>query len=628
MEKLWFTNNTTLRMTTTKSYDYLNRLTGNTSAAGGSNVAVFNYANNAANQRTAITNVDSSRWVYQYDALGQVVSGRKYWSDGTPVAGQQFEYGFDDIGNRKSAAAGGDAVGANLRYASYTANNLNQYTSREVPGFVNVLGTATNTATVSLWGDNGAYSATSRKGDYFRGELGVTNTANPVWLTITNLAVLNNGSNPDIVTNTIGKTYVAKTPEAFYYDLDGNLTNDGHWTYTWDAENRLTKVESLSGAPTASKRKVVWEFDGKGRRIRQTTYNGSSGSYVATEDLKFLADGWRHIAELNATNNALLRSYSWGLDMGRTLDAAGGVGGLLMLSSVANGVHFYAYDGNGNVAALVKTTDGSVSANYEYDPFGGVLRSTGLMADENRFQFSTKRTDRTTDLELYEYRVRHFIWLSRDPIEEDGGENLYGFACNNGIGLIDPIGLKAIRLAFGFDSSARADKKTMAFILESVIYLKTKLSECAKKADCDCPDLKGDFTVATSYDYDTKNKPKPTDNDYDMDTSDRQLRDDNLGKIKIANYTIRILITRSSIHQTWLGERTGARANTDKNGTLLAVGLAVPHTIAHEIGHFAGYVGDAPGDTSHAKDVENLMHSPGGEKVDCQWCQKVSALAK
>jgi hypothetical protein len=35
-----------------------------------------------------------------YDSLGQVISGKKYWADGTPVAGQQFEYTFDDIGNR------------------------------------------------------------------------------------------------------------------------------------------------------------------------------------------------------------------------------------------------------------------------------------------------------------------------------------------------------------------------------------------------------------------------------------------------------------------------------------------------------------------------------------------------
>lgn len=74
----------------------------------------FNYQQNSANQRVAITNADNSRWVYTYDNLGQVVSGKKYWSDGTPVAGQQFEYTFDDVGNLKSTATGGDQSGANL----------------------------------------------------------------------------------------------------------------------------------------------------------------------------------------------------------------------------------------------------------------------------------------------------------------------------------------------------------------------------------------------------------------------------------------------------------------------------------------------------------------------------------
>jgi hypothetical protein len=63
-----------------------------------------------------------------------------------------------------------------------------------------------------------------------------------------------------------------------------------------------------------------------------------------------------------------------------------------------------------------------MSANYEYDPFGQVSRATGPVANENRFQFSTKRCDRTTDLQLYEYRARRtdLAWLSRDPIEELG----------------------------------------------------------------------------------------------------------------------------------------------------------------------------------------------------------------
>jgi YD repeat-containing protein len=67
---------------------------------------VFNYVYNSANQRTAVTNVDGSYWVYGYDQLGSVTSAKRYWSDGVSVAGQQEEYGYDDIGNRKYAGEG------------------------------------------------------------------------------------------------------------------------------------------------------------------------------------------------------------------------------------------------------------------------------------------------------------------------------------------------------------------------------------------------------------------------------------------------------------------------------------------------------------------------------------------
>jgi YD repeat-containing protein len=83
-----FANNGALRMATTKTYDLLNRLTGIVSSTN----AAFNYGYNSANQRTGVTNVDSSHWIYQYDNLGQVISGKKYWADGTPVAGEQFTY--------------------------------------------------------------------------------------------------------------------------------------------------------------------------------------------------------------------------------------------------------------------------------------------------------------------------------------------------------------------------------------------------------------------------------------------------------------------------------------------------------------------------------------------------------
>ncbi len=399
-------SNSTTRMTATKRYDYLNRLSSISSAPSATSPLSYGYLYNSANQRTRMVMPDGSQWVYSYDTFGQVTSAVKYWPDWTPVAGQQFGYGFDNIGNRTSTSAGGDENGLNLRTANYSANTLNQYTSRDVPGYVDIMGNSFATSSVTM-----NALAAYRKGEYFRKELGVGNNSAALW---TNVIVAATGQ-----TSVTGNVFVAKTAETFRYDADGNMTNDGRWSFTWDAENRLTQVQSLSTGPTASKRKVVWEYDYRGRRGRQTTYNGSSGSYVATEDLKFVSDGWRNIAELNATNNALVQSYVWGLDLSGSLDGAGGIGGLLMLSSVANGAHFYAYDGNGNVAGLVNAGDGTVSANYEYDAFGRGLRATGPRAKENAFRFSTKRANDTIDLVLYEYRPYNSSlgrWLNRDPI--------------------------------------------------------------------------------------------------------------------------------------------------------------------------------------------------------------------
>jgi|GEM_PF-7092409 len=91
----------------------------------GSTLSSFRYSYNEANQRVRVDLADGSFWIYEYNLLGQVRSGRRYWADGSPVAGQQFEYGIDDIGNRTVARRGGDENGWNLRQSLYTANLLN-----------------------------------------------------------------------------------------------------------------------------------------------------------------------------------------------------------------------------------------------------------------------------------------------------------------------------------------------------------------------------------------------------------------------------------------------------------------------------------------------------------------------
>jgi hypothetical protein len=81
-------------------------------------------------------------WHHEHDKLGQVLSGKKYWSDSTSVPGMQFDYLFDDIGNCYATAAGENQSGTGLRPASYGAYPLTQYTRRTVPGGFDVLGAA------------------------------------------------------------------------------------------------------------------------------------------------------------------------------------------------------------------------------------------------------------------------------------------------------------------------------------------------------------------------------------------------------------------------------------------------------------------------------------------------------
>jgi RHS repeat-associated protein len=428
--QITFKQGSAVRMTTTKSYDNLNRLTQiSTLDFGLRTLDSHSYAYNSANQRTQQTDADSSSWAYGYDPLGHVTSGNRFWPDGTPVAGQQFEYAFDDIGNRKTAGIGGDASGNGLRYANYNANALNQYLSRDVPGYVEIAGTANPNATVAVFG-GGAYSAALRNGQYFNAELPLKNVAGPVYATVTNLAVLTNASGPDLLASTTGDVFLPQTPEHFAYDADGNLMSDGRWTYSWDAENRLVNVTGLSSLSANAKLKLDFAYDQQGRRISKvvSTWNSSTANYQSSTTNLFIYDSWNLIAELNASNAPTLsRSYLWGLDLSGAMRGAGGVGGLLTITDSTQGSHFAAFDANGNVTALVNATDGTISAQYEYGPFGEIIRATGPTAKVNPFRFSTKYQDDETDLLYYGYRYYHLAtgrWLSRDPIDEDGSKGL------------------------------------------------------------------------------------------------------------------------------------------------------------------------------------------------------------
>src|SRR5207244_232544 len=105
-------------------------------------------------------------------------------------------------------------------------------------------------------------TAVYRKGDYFRNNLLLDNSGGALYQSITNIGVINNGTNADTVTNITGNLLIPKTPETFAYDSDGNLLSDGLWTNTWGAENRVIATESVSAIPSAGRAKETWSYLG------------------------------------------------------------------------------------------------------------------------------------------------------------------------------------------------------------------------------------------------------------------------------------------------------------------------------------------------------------------------------
>ena len=218
------------------------------------------------------------------------------------------------------------------------------------------------------------------------------------------------------------------------YDPDGNATAyplpaqpTANSNLVWDAENRLIQV-TLPNATI-----VKYQYDAGSRRI-STTAGGAT--------TRFIYDDWNCIAEYTGTT--LSKTRLWGTDLSGSMQSAGGVGGLLAERhhSGTAATYYPTYDGNGNVSEYL-ASNGSITAHFEYDPFGNTVINTGT-GNLFNYRFSTKPLDFEIGHYYYGYRWYDPLtgrWLSRDPIEEEGGINLYGFVQNNGICGSDYLGL-------------------------------------------------------------------------------------------------------------------------------------------------------------------------------------------
>ena len=347
-------------------------------------------------------------------------------------------YGFDPAGNLNYRTN-------NALIQNFLVNSDNELTTATNGGTLTVVGTTTtqNSNTVTVNSSNALV--------YGDATFAVANM--PLTNSYTAVAQDSYGR---VATNTV--TVNLATNITFQYDANGNLINDGLRSFAYDDENQLIQV-SVSNQWMSQ-----FAYDGKMRRRIRTEFGwqSSSSNWVQTNQVLYVYDGNLVIQERDI-NNLPTTTYTRGKDLSGSLEGAGGIGGLLSRTAQSYadaplaGHSFYHCDGNGNITMLIDSSQGIV-AKYLYDAFGNVLSKSGLLANANLYQFSSKEKHLNSGLVYYLYRYYDpnlQRWPNRDPWAEAGflmlpitvphateeDQSLYNFVANDPEDKFDPLGL-------------------------------------------------------------------------------------------------------------------------------------------------------------------------------------------
>ena len=212
----------------------------------------------------------------------------------------------------------------------------------------------------------------------------------------------------------------------------------GEWNQeqrmVWDAWSRLVAVADDVQGLTGS-----YSYDGLNRRMTRVVNGVTWHTYYS--------DAWRPLEERQDDQTTAARQYYWGArhrdDLVRR-DRATTSGGSLDETRYVLMDYFS--------PAAITDESGVVTERYAFSAFG--VRS--IMApdfspratSECEWEFGFQGQFLDTESGFYDYGYRYYSpnlgrWLSKDPIGEEGGVNLYGFAENNGVNSVDYLGLQS-----------------------------------------------------------------------------------------------------------------------------------------------------------------------------------------
>jgi RHS repeat-associated protein len=216
---------------------------------------------------------------------------------------------------------------------------------------------------------------------------------------------------------------------ALSYDANGNLLSDGLRTFEWDGANRLAAV--VIGAHRSE-----FSYDAAGRRARIVEKDNGA----VTSNRAYIWCGAEVCEERDTNGTALKRFFEQGEQEGATS-------------------YYYTRDHLGSVREKTDKT-GAIVSRYDYDVWGRQTKLGG--SQEASFGYAGYWAHKPSGLSLTLYRAYDpniARWVSRDPVEERGGMNLYAYVRNSPVTKTDTLGLSDDPFRFdGFKTHGALDE--------------------------------------------------------------------------------------------------------------------------------------------------------------------------
>ena len=426
--------------TVTISYDVLNRVISESY-----NGRTVNYSYNIAGRTQTIVYPDSTIITNSFDTRSRLISMAKnnsvlvtyQYNNENQIVAKNFANGVStnqqyDFANRLSnfSTAGGAIQNTNLAY-----NNEQKKT-------------AINRINAPAKSEQFTYDNGHRLTNYKRGVIDGTPTIQNTYSydaagnrTTANL----NGVNTTYTSNTINQLTNSNNGTQninFIYDNNGNLTYDGLFYKTYDAEKRLLKDSS------APANVLSYQYDAFGRRV-QRNMNG--------QVLNYTFSGIKQIEERDSVT---------GLIMNKTIFS----NFLTPVVNEKNNSLFYYHQNELNSVEAITNQQGRLIEKYDYDVYGKMsiydsLNNplSGSLAG-NRFGFTGQVYDSATGNYKFffrEYNPRTGLFNQQDLINYADGMGMYQYVHNNPANGIDIFGLEDCPP--GENGNAQSEKKKDLF---------------------------------------------------------------------------------------------------------------------------------------------------------------------